>query len=205
MDRKSFVLYTESRKFIEKLNKEQRAALLMAIFNYAEGLPVEELDPFTELVFMTISSYMDKDFEKYELKCQKNKNNAIKRWQSDANAYERMQSHTNGEPQKKEGKKEDVRTRQSRFTPPKIEEVQQYIESEGYTVNAAEFIDYYEARGWELSKGRKVKDWKACVRTWQGNNKKWDTGTQKTIKGSGVTMSAVQRSEYADFGSMFGE
>lgn len=207
MDRKSFVLYTESKKLIEKLNTEQKAALITAIFDYADGLPVKGLDPLTEIVFITISSYMDKDMQKYETKCQKNRENAAKRWQSNVNENKGIQLQTIAEDsaQAKEKELKNVRTRQSRFTPPKVEEVQQYIESEGFEINAAEFIDYYEARGWELSKGRKVKDWRACVRTWAKNTKKWGSETQKANKGNGVTISAVQRSEYADFGAMFGE
>ena len=57
-----------------------------------------------------------------------------------------------------------------RFAPPSIEEVRAYCQERGNNINPESFIDYYAARGWELSKGRKVKDWKACVRTWEKNN-----------------------------------
>lgn len=56
------------------------------------------------------------------------------------------------------------------FTPPSIDEVRTYCQERNNNINPEAFIDYYAARGWELSKGRKVKDWKACVRTWEKNN-----------------------------------
>ena len=56
-----------------------------------------------------------------------------------------------------------------RFTPPTLEEVEAYCIERNNNIDAEQFIDYYEARGWELSKGRKVKDWKACIRTWEKN------------------------------------
>ena len=43
--------------------------------------------------------------------------------------------------------------------------------AEKNNVNAESFSNYYEARGWKL-KGIQMKDWKACVRTWEGNDYK---------------------------------
>ena len=55
-----------------------------------------------------------------------------------------------------------------RFTPPSAEEVKAYCKERNNTIDAEHFIDYYEARGWMLNKG-KMKDWKAAVRTWERN------------------------------------
>ena len=56
-----------------------------------------------------------------------------------------------------------------RFTPPTPAEVAAYCKERGNNINPEQFVDYYTARGWELAKGKKVKDWKACVRTWERN------------------------------------
>lgn len=61
--------------------------------------------------------------------------------------------------------------KRKRFTPPTLEEVRQYCEERKNGIDAEHFIDYYAARGWELKQGQKVKDWKACVRTWEQNRK----------------------------------
>lgn len=56
-----------------------------------------------------------------------------------------------------------------RFSPPSVDEVREYCRERNNGIDPEHFIDYYTARNWELSKGRKVKDWKACIRTWERN------------------------------------
>lgn len=59
----------------------------------------------------------------------------------------------------------------SRFVPPKVEEVRDYCTENGYPIDPERFIDYYTANGWVQGKGRKIKDWRACVRTWARREK----------------------------------
>ena len=53
-----------------------------------------------------------------------------------------------------------------RFTPPPVEDVQAYCNERGNSVDPQRFIDHYESNGWMRGKN-KIKDWKACVRTWE--------------------------------------
>ena len=55
------------------------------------------------------------------------------------------------------------------FIKPTINEIKDYCLERKNNVNAESFSNYYEARGWKL-KGIQMKDWKACVRTWEQNN-----------------------------------
>ena len=55
------------------------------------------------------------------------------------------------------------------FIPPTVEEVQAYCQERGNDVDPQRFIDYYTANGWLVGKN-KMKDWKACVRTWEKNS-----------------------------------
>ena len=58
---------------------------------------------------------------------------------------------------------------------PTLEEVQAYCAERQNKVDPAKFYDYYEANGWVQGKaGKPVKDWRACVRTWERNS--FDTG-----------------------------
>ena len=67
--------------------------------------------------------------------------------------------------------------KQSRFTPPSVDEVRKYCIERKNFINPSEFINHYEANGWMRGKN-KVKDWKACVRTWEARNpKKQETKT----------------------------
>lgn len=58
---------------------------------------------------------------------------------------------------------------QKRFTPPTVDEVAAYCQERNNGINAQHFVDYYTQGGWVLKNGRKMSDWKAAVRTWEGN------------------------------------
>lgn len=53
-----------------------------------------------------------------------------------------------------------------RFIPPTIEEVRSYCLERQNSVDAQRFVDFYASKGWMVGKN-KMKDWKACVRTWE--------------------------------------
>lgn len=55
-----------------------------------------------------------------------------------------------------------------KFHKPTLEEVKEYIHKNNYSVDAERFIDYYKSNGWKVGKNP-MKDWKACVRTWNKN------------------------------------
>ena len=56
------------------------------------------------------------------------------------------------------------------FVKPTVEEVNQYCTERNNGIDAQYFVDYYESKGWMIGKN-KMKDWKACVRTWETKNK----------------------------------
>lgn len=66
-------------------------------------------------------------------------------------------------------------TKKKRFVKPTVEEVKQYCIERNNCVNSEQFYDYYESNGWKVGKNS-MKDWKACVRTWERN------GYDKPIK-----------------------
>jgi hypothetical protein len=68
----------------------------------------------------------------------------------------------------------DNRAKSTRFVPPTLEQVQDYCRERGNDVDAQRFIDFYESKGWMVGKN-KMKDWKACVRTWERGSKKTES------------------------------
>lgn len=52
------------------------------------------------------------------------------------------------------------------FKKPTLEEVKKYCIVRNNSVNHQKFLDHYDANGWVRGK-TKIKDWKACVRTWE--------------------------------------
>ena len=76
--------------------------------------------------------------------------------------------HTDNIPDKKEsgGQAPSAPEKTTRFKPPTVEEVAAYCLERGNHVDAQLFVDYYTANGWMRGK-TKIKDWRACVRTWE--------------------------------------
>lgn len=55
---------------------------------------------------------------------------------------------------------------------PTLEEVKAYCTEKNSSVDPQTFYDYYTKVGWVYGKNKlPIKDWKACVRTWERNNK----------------------------------
>lgn len=65
----------------------------------------------------------------------------------------------------------DKPPRAPRFTPPTVEEVAAYCQERGNKVDPQRFTDFYAGKGWMVGKN-KMRDWKACVRTWERDDKK---------------------------------
>lgn len=56
-----------------------------------------------------------------------------------------------------------------RFVKPNVEEIESYCKERNNSVDAQQFFDYYESKGWKVGKSP-MKDWKAAVRTWEKND-----------------------------------
>lgn len=61
---------------------------------------------------------------------------------------------------------------QSRFTPPTVAEVSEYLKEQGFMYPAKyadQFVSFYESKGWMIGKN-KMKNWKMATKQW----KEWD-------------------------------
>ena len=61
-------------------------------------------------------------------------------------------------------------TKRKIFKKPTIDEIQQYCDERNNGINAEAFYDFYESKDWMIGKN-KMKDYKACIRTWEQRNK----------------------------------
>jgi len=57
------------------------------------------------------------------------------------------------------------------FKKPTLDEVKNYCILRKNNIDSEAFIDFYESKDWLIGKN-KMKDWKACVRTWENREKK---------------------------------
>jgi len=57
-----------------------------------------------------------------------------------------------------------------RFKKPTIIEIDIYCSERQNKIDAYAFYDFYESKNWMVGKN-KMKDWRACIRTWERRNK----------------------------------
>tara|TARA_R110000868_G_scaffold84878_2_gene239095 strand:+ start:479 stop:1099 length:621 start_codon:yes stop_codon:yes gene_type:complete len=57
------------------------------------------------------------------------------------------------------------------FIKPILSEVKDYCTKRNNNIDAEAFVNFYESKGWLIGKN-KMKDWKACVITWEKREKK---------------------------------
>lgn len=211
----SFILYTEQKAVIDKLTDEQAGKLIKAIYAHETGEEME-LDAILDLVITPFLTVLEKDKEKYAEKCEKraqagakggkqrvanqasgkqtqaNQANATFAKQTQANQADNDNEYDNDF--KKENIKRKSTTQAKAFVKPTVEEVKAYCVERKNNVNADKFIDFYESKGWLIGKNP-MKDWKACVRTWE------KTSNSSPPKPSNAYINPSQ-SEYDDL-SMF--
>jgi len=57
-----------------------------------------------------------------------------------------------------------------RFTKPTIDEIDKYCKERKNNIDANNFFNYYESKGWKVGSSS-MKNWKAAIRTWENRNK----------------------------------
>tara|TARA_R110002020_G_scaffold446101_1_gene658279 strand:+ start:1247 stop:1888 length:642 start_codon:yes stop_codon:yes gene_type:complete len=65
-----------------------------------------------------------------------------------------------------------------RFKKPTTWEIKIYCEQRENNIDAETFYDFYESKDWKVGK-TKMKDWKACVRTWEKRQTKNNNSMSK--------------------------
>ena len=82
-----------------------------------------------------------------------------------------------------------------KFIKPTIEEITEYCKERNNGINANAFYDFYESKNWYVGKN-KMKDWKACVRTWEQRQPKKETKPEwfdKELKNEKITEEEKQQ------------
>ena len=87
-------------------------------------------------------------------------------------------------------------TKRKRFEKPTLSQITQYCLERNNCVNAEQFYDYYESNGWKVGKNA-MKDWKACVRTWERNEYR-KPNSKKNSKEDAINVVKELMNEYAD-------
>ncbi len=105
-----------------------------------------------------------------------------------------------GKDSKEKGKRE-----KKEFTPPTLEEVQEYVKDKQLVINPTSFYTYYSSLEWKDNQGNQVKNWKGKAVTWntrdieKGNTKpfyaeKKPVPTSKPCQCGGIIVNGVCKS-----------
>ena len=97
-DQKGFIVYGNHEEILDRLTDEEAGQLLKAMTKYFNHGTEPKFTGALEFVWIPIRQQMDSNAEKYEKKCQKNKESIQKYWdkvKSNTNEYERIRTNTN--------------------------------------------------------------------------------------------------------------
>ena len=88
----SFILYTSYYALIEGLTDEQLGQLTRALFIYARDREVIKLEPVVRMAFSFIKDNIERNQDKYQAKCEKNRQIALERERKKREAREKADS-----------------------------------------------------------------------------------------------------------------
>jgi hypothetical protein len=118
--------------------------------------------------FLSIK-FLNDQINSYKTTCEKNAENAAKRWDKEPKPMRPDANKKRREEKREEEKRKELKNITKKFTAPTVEEVKEYCDKRLNSVDPDKFISHYETSGWMRGK-TKIKDWQACVRTWEKNS-----------------------------------
>lgn len=93
-EQKGFVVYGDIQAVVDELNDEQTGKLFRAMVAYFTAGKAPKFDGILKYVWIPIKQQMDRDKEKYDAKCEKNRKNIKEYWER-TKENERICSYTN--------------------------------------------------------------------------------------------------------------
>ena len=107
-NKKSFIMYSNYRRFLSMLSDTEIAELMRAIFCFVEEEEVPKLDSKTEICFAVITDQIERDREKYKKVCERRANaGRLGGKQKHENRLKKEEEKQEKKEEKKEEKQED--------------------------------------------------------------------------------------------------
>ncbi len=193
-DKKSFVLYTDSIGLIKQLPDDVSGRLFKHIFAYVNDENPTSDELLLNIAFEPIKQQLKRDLIKYEKKREQwseaGKRSAEKRALNNSTVVDSVErsltvvdsvatvstvsvnDNVNVSVSVNDSVSDNVillekeTKKDIRFKIPTVFEIQEYCTERQNTIDAENFFNFYESKGWMVGKA-KMKDWKASVRTWE--------------------------------------
>ena len=168
---------------IEQLSMGSRGVVFTNMMRYFDS--DENLMPMSDLeaiAFNVIKNSIDDCMAAYAVQSAANRENGLKGGRPSKS--ERKQNNQVGVEESEKSRRKNTEDRiqrkeersvsivadkppHKRFIPPSFEDVSTYCMKRDNGIDPQRFLDYYTANGWVQGKGKPIRDWKACVRTWE--------------------------------------
>jgi hypothetical protein len=182
--RKSFILHHDSLNVLDDLTNDQAGLLFKAIKSYHLGDALD-LDTLTNIAMSPFKNQFERDAEKYQKLCEKNRliaesryntksttgasgNQTLPKATKSTDNDSKSDSDSDSDSDSKNKVTKDI-TR--RFTPPTDIETVSYFESKGSNnIEAQKFWLFYDSKNWMVGKS-KMKKWESAASGWITRNK----------------------------------
>ena len=184
---KWFKLFLRHKPMFDAAPAESVGSAMKAVLAFFEDETEQVPDEaFAAMLYAALLPDAKEAIEEYQAICKRNRENIAKRWSSNTSRNSSVQlvsscnqsipSDTEEEPDQEpkpettliEGEKREEEAKKTPwgFAPPTLSELEEYCSENELHMDCQQFLYYYEARGWKLSKGSPMTDWKFAARSW---------------------------------------
>lgn len=209
--RDTFIFYRSFKESMSDLSDKDKLIMYEAISDYSLDLKEPKLTGFPKALFSLIRPILDANIQRWKngrkggapignLNAKKTTGKQPRNDRKTTGKQPNKDKDVNKDKEYNienaniETKVSNGADKSTRFVPPTLTEVQDYIQKNSYSVDSSTFIDFYTSKGWMVG-SNKMKDWKAAVRTWQRKQK--STGNTSDI---GVILKDNSTEKYKDKG-----
>ena len=173
------ILNTDLKHILQNLNLEQKGLLLDKLLNQDDTINDDMVKSFYTYI-QTLQDQKSKLKEKMKklsiLGHQKRWNQTLESPQNAELLPPPCRSHAiRKEPKEdinnnlniniKNNNLENEKVKSRKYHVPCVDEVKEYVAKHNFLVDATEFVDFYESRGWCVGNSE-IKNWQATVRMW---------------------------------------